>query len=129
MNWKLVLLLAAFGVVVGLALVLGWTAGIELWLWLAIAVICIIVLFRLAPAKLWLHGFFVRLIGGGVAPVIQFLLFARYVANNPVLQQEFAQVPGGLEPRYFVLLLAPVAGLVSGGVLAACVWVAAKIVM
>lgn len=128
MNWKLVLLLAAFGVVMGLASVLGWTAGIELWLWLAIAVICIIVLFRLAPAKLWLHGFFVGLIGGGVAPVIQFLLFATYVANNPELQQEFAQVPGGLEPRYFVLLLAPVAGLVSGGVLAAGVWVAAKVV-
>ncbi|HXH23882.1 MAG TPA: hypothetical protein VNI78_01460 [Vicinamibacterales bacterium] len=126
MKWKLVLLLAAFGVVMGLASVLGWTAGIELWLWLAIAVICIIVLLRLAPAKLWLHCFFVGLIGGGVAPVIQFALFASYVANNPELQQEFAQLPGWLEPRYFVLLLAPVAGLASGGVLAVGGLVAAK---
>jgi hypothetical protein len=36
MNWKLVVAVAAFGVVMGLASVLGWTDGLEGWLWLAI---------------------------------------------------------------------------------------------
>jgi hypothetical protein len=61
-----------------------------------------------------------------VAPLIQALLFGSYVANNSQLQEDVAQIPGVLEPRYFVLLLAPVTGLVSGAVLGTGAWLAAK---
>jgi len=128
MNWNIVLLLSGFGLAMGAASVLGLTTGIELWLWLAIGVICVAVLVRRVHRKAGLHGFFVGLIGGGIAPVVQFLMFPAYLANNPQLEGDFAQLPGGLEPRYFVLLLAPLAGLVSGAVLGAASWLVGRLV-
>lgn len=128
MNWKIVFLLSGFGLAMGAASVLGLTTGIELWLWLAIGVICVAVLLRRVHGKPGLHGFFVGLIGGGIAPVVQSLMFPTYMANNPELQANFAQVPGGLEPRYFVLLLAPVAGVVSGAVLGTASWLMGRLV-
>lgn len=128
MNWNIVFLLSGFGLAMGAASVLGLTTEIELWLWLAIGVICVAVLLRRVDRKPGLHGFFVGLIGGGMTPVVQFLTFPTYMANNPELAGDFAQVPGGLEPRYFVLLLAPVAGVVSGAVLGAASWLMGRLV-
>jgi hypothetical protein len=128
MNWSIVLLLSGFGLAMGAASVLGLTTGIELWLWLAIGVVCVTVLLRRVHRKVGLHGFLVGLIGGGIAPVVQFIMFPVYLANNPQLEGDFAQVPGGLEPRYLVLLLAPVAGLVSGAVLGAASWLVGRFV-
>jgi hypothetical protein len=128
MNWNIVLLLSGFGLTMGAASVLGLTTGIELWLWLAIGVICVAILVRRVHRKAGLHGFFVGLIGGSIAPVVQFLMFPAYLANNPQLEGDFAQLPGGLEPRYFVLLLAPLAGLGSGAVLGAASWLVGRLV-
>ncbi len=128
MKWRLVLSLAGFGVAMGVASVLGMTRGIEAWLWLAIALICGTLLAVRVESKPWFHGFCVGLIGGGVAPLIQFLFFSTYLANNPEIRRDMAQIPDGLDPRYFVLLLAPVAGLLSGVVLGTGTWAAARLV-
>jgi hypothetical protein len=74
MNWNLVLRLSGFGLAMGAASVLGLTAGIELWLRLAIGVLCVTVLLGRVRRKAGVHGFFVGLIGGGIAPVVQFLI-------------------------------------------------------
>jgi hypothetical protein len=122
MNWNIVLLLSGFGLPMGVASVLGLTTGIEPGLWLAIGVLCVAVLLRRVHEMVGRHGFFVGLIGVGMAPMDQFFMFPAYRAHNPHLDGEFAQLPGGLEPRYFVLLLAPVAGLVRWAVLGMASW-------
>jgi hypothetical protein len=69
MNWTLVALLSGCGVAMGVASVLGFTTGIEEWLWLAVGVISVAVLLRRRPLTLPLHAFLVGLVGGGLAPV------------------------------------------------------------
>ena len=46
MNWKLILSLASFGFVMGVASLFGYTHGIELYQWLAIAVVTVYVLVK-----------------------------------------------------------------------------------
>ena len=127
MNWKLIGLLAGFGVLMGVASVLGLTKGIEGLLWLVIGIICVLGIVSRAPTRSFLHGFLVGLIGGAVAPIIQFLFFAAYMANNPELSKRFAEIPGGMEAKYFFLMLTPVIGLGSGLVLGLVCWLVAKL--
>jgi hypothetical protein len=127
MNWKLIGLLCGFGVLMGGASVLGFTKGVEGLLWLVIGVICVWLIVWRAPVRFLPHGFFVGLIGGAVAPVIQFLFFSAYLANNPELATRFAEIPGGMEPRYFVLMLTPIIGLISGLMLGLACWLVAKL--
>jgi hypothetical protein len=127
MNWKLIGLLSGFGVLMGVTSVLGFTKGMEGLLWLAIAVICVFLIVWRAPIRFFLHGIFVGLIGGAVAPVIQFLFFSTYLANNPELATKFAEIPGGMEPSYFVLMLTPIIGVISGLVLGVACWLVAKL--
>jgi hypothetical protein len=126
MNWKLIAPLAGFGVLMGVASVLGFTAGIEGLLWLFIGLICVGAIVWKAPGRSFQHGFLVGLIGGAVAPLVQFLFFSTYIANNPELSARFSEIPGGLGARYFVLVLAPIIGLLSGFVLGLACWAAAK---
>jgi hypothetical protein len=128
MNWKLIGLLCGFGVLMGGASVLGLTKGMEGLLWLVIGVICVWLIVWRAPVRFFLHGFFVGLIGGAVAPVVQFLFFATYRANNPELATRFAEIPGGMEPKYFFLMLTPIIGLASALALGLVCWLAAKLI-
>ena len=127
MSWKLIGLLAGFGVLMGVASVLGFTAGTEGLLWLFIGLICVGVIVWKAPRRWFQHGFFVGLIGGAGAPLIQFLFFPSYMANNPELSTRFAEIPGGMNARYFVLVLAPIIGLIGGLVLGLVCWLVAKL--
>ena len=112
----------------GIASVLGFTAGIEGLLWLAIGLICVLVIVWRVPIRSFSHGLLVGLIGGVAAPLIQFLFFSAYMANNPELSNRFARIPGGMDARYFVVMLAPIIGLISGLVLGLVCWVAVKLV-
>ncbi len=127
MNWKLIGLLSGFGVLMGVASVLGFTAGIEGLLWLVIGLICMTAVVWKAPGRRFRHGFFVGLMGGTMAPLIQVLFFPTYLSNDPGLGTRFAEVPGGMDARYFVLLLAPVIGLVSGLALGMVCWTIAAL--
>lgn len=125
MNWKLVVSLSGLGVLMGGASVLGLTRGFEGVLWLVLAALATVVMVRRAQTRPLLHGFFVGFIGGGLAPVVQFLFFSTYLANNPEVAKQFSRVPSGLGAHYFVLILAPIIGLVSGVVLGLMCWLGA----
>lgn len=127
MNWKLVVSLSGLGVLMGSASVLGLTRGFEGVLWLVLAAVATGVIVRKAQTRPLLHGFFVGLIGGGLVPVVQFLFFSTYLANNPEVAEQFSRVPSGLGARYFVLILAPVIGLVSAVVLGLICWLGARL--
>jgi len=128
MNWKLIGLLCSGGICMGFATVLGLTKGIEGWLWLVLAAVCVWAIVRKARTSYFNHGFFTGLLGGGIAPVIQCLFFSTYLANNADLVAQLSQLPGGVTPRYFILAFAPVIGLVSGLTLGLACGLVAKLV-
>jgi hypothetical protein len=49
------------------------------------------------------------------------------LANNPEYAVQFNQMPAGMSPKFFVLMLTPVIAVVSGLLLGFFSWVAAKI--
>lgn len=127
MSWVLILALADLGLLMGVASVFGLTRGIEGALWLVIGIACSVVLGRKAPSRHFLHGFLVGLIGGALSPLVQATLFPTYAANNPEAMEQMAAIPGGVSPRLFFALLSPVIGLLSGLLLGALSWIAARV--
>lgn len=126
MNWNLILSLSCLGVAMGIASVLGWTGGLELYLWLGIYLFCAVWIARRSARRRFLHGFMTGLIAGGLASLVQSLLFSTYIAHNPQVAQNFKQIPGGIPPRLFFLVLAPVVGAVSGVGVGLLAWIAGK---
>ncbi|MGH9778755.1 MAG: hypothetical protein ACRD5I_10135 [Candidatus Acidiferrales bacterium] len=127
MNWKLILSLSGFGVLMGVLSVLGLVSRVEGWLWLAIGVFCAGWMGTQLPERRFWHGFLVGLIGGGAAPAIQALFFSTYVANNPEFNQAAAQLPPGISPIILTLVTIPLGGLLSGVVLGLLTMLAGKI--
>lgn len=127
MNWKLILSLSGFGVLMGVISVLGFTQGIEGWLWLAIGIFCAGWMGTKLAGRRFLHGFLTGLIGGAVAPVIQAMFFSTYVANNPEFMQAASQLPPGISPRLLLVVAIPVGGLLSGAVLGLLTMLAGRI--
>lgn len=126
MNWKLILILAALGAVMGLASVFGLTKGIELYLWILIALAVAVIVARKMRQRQFLHGFWVGIIGGAASPLIQAAMWTTYINNNPELAREFAQVPAAFDPRTFVLAASPLIAAFSGMVQGALAWTAGK---
>jgi hypothetical protein len=124
MNWKLIFMLSAFGVLMGVASVFGLTRGIEPLLWLVIWIFCAYWITRQARTKLFQHGFMVGLTTGLIALLIQVALFSTYAANNPEFNRE---VPGGWSARTLFLITTPFISVISGLVLGLLCWATGKI--
>ncbi len=127
MNWKLVFGLAGFGILMGLLSLFGYTEGIEWPLWLLIAVICAFVIAKVCPAKLFLTGLLVGLLDGVFNSIVQSLFVDTYLSHNARAAKGFGPIPGGLNPRIFVLIAGPFVGLLYGLVLGLFAWLAGKI--
>jgi hypothetical protein len=128
MNWKLVISLSAFGVVMGLASFFGVTKGFEPLIWPIIGIFCALWIARKAGQKYFLHGFFTGVIGGASAPLLQALFFSTYIANNPRAAEDLKQLPAGFSAQTFFFILVPIIALISGLMLGLLSWVAGRIV-
>lgn len=127
MNWKLILPLSGFGVLMGALSVLGYTQGIEGWLWLAISVFCAGWMGTQLAERRFRHGFLVGLIAAAVASAIQALFFSTYLANNPEFMRAAAALPPGFPLIAIPLIAIPVGGLLSGVVLGLLTLLAGKL--
>jgi hypothetical protein len=126
MNWKLILSLSGFGVIMGALSVLGWTRGVEGWLWLAIGIFCAGWMGTQLAERRFLHGFLVGLIGGAASSLIQTIFFSTYLANNPEFSQAAAQLPPGIPLILIPIIAIPIGGLFSGVVLGLLTMLAGK---
>jgi hypothetical protein len=128
LDWRLVLSLSLFGPAMGLASILGWTGSLEGPLWAVIALLAAFAISREAPGRHFLHGLLTGAIGGTSAPLLQSLMFKAYLDNNPALAADFGRMQIGMDPRLFVLALAPMIGIVSGLVLGLLTLLAGRVI-
>lgn len=124
MNGKLIFALSMFGLAMGIATVFVIPSQIEPLFWLAIFVICAIIIAKKAPSRPFLHGLLTSLLNSVWITGAHVLLFDAYVANHA--REAAMMANSSMAPRTMMLLTGPVIGLVSGIILGLFAVVATK---
>jgi hypothetical protein len=116
MDWKVIIILSAIGLIMGLLSVKGFTQKLEPFLWLLFGIATSLVLSKNIDNKTFLHGLLIGLSWGIINGLTQSVFFDTYLSNNPQLQQNFSKT-SFMQPKYFVLVTGPIIGLITGLVL------------
>lgn len=127
MSLPFILLLMLFGLAMGSATLVGAIPkGVELPLWLVIAVTAAILIGRAPIRRRFLTGFLGGLLAGLGSPVVILLFFDAYLRNNPSASQAFATLPATMSPRLFLAALGPIIAIVYGLCIGLLAWGAGK---
>jgi hypothetical protein len=98
MNWSLILILAAIGVILSALIVFGILPA-TIWLSLGFVLIAAVVIGHQVSHKIFLHGFLTAVIWSVIGGALQFIFWDKFMANNPQVQAKMAQVPEGMDIR------------------------------
>jgi hypothetical protein len=128
MNWKLILQLSLFGLVMAFATVFWIPTTIEPVFWLIIFILCAYFIAKRSPGKHFLHGFLVSLVNCVWITTVHVSLYSAYMANHPEMAEMSARMPLPDHPRLMMALTGPVFGVISGLVLGLFSFLAGKIV-
>ncbi len=115
MNWKVIFTLACFGILMGVASLFGLThMPVEPILWFLIALFSAYWIAENTPAKPFMHGLVAGVFIGVFNSVIQSAFFEMYLSHNPMAEEGFRQIPGGIPVRLFPLMVGPAIGVAYG---------------
>ena len=114
-DGRLVLALSMFGLAMGILTVFLIPSPVEPFLWLAIFVVCALLIARRAPSRPFLHGLLTGLLNSVWVTAAHLLLAGIYLSRHPSEAGMMAGSP--LPPRVMMLLTGPLIGLASGIVL------------
>ena len=128
MNWKLILQLSLFGLVMGVATVFFISSSVEPFCWLIVFLISAYVIARGARERPFLHGVCVGLANSVWVTGAHILLVNQYLARHPREAAMMNTMPMPTHPRIMMALTGPVIGLVSGIVLGIFAVVATRLV-
>ncbi len=127
-DWRLVLGLSMFGLVMAFATVFVIPSTVEPIFWLAIFVVCAWVIAKKAPGRPFLHGFLVSLANCVWITGAHMALAGSYLERHANEAAMMAKMPMPDSPRLMMLMTGPVVGIVSGIVLGLFAFVASKLV-
>lgn len=113
MNWKTILLLSLFAILMGVLSVFGVIPDFEWLMWLVIAIVSGYVLNKQTKKLLFTHAVVTGIIMGVFNAVIQSVLFDTYLLTDPQIEG-LSQWPTTIEPQYFLLIAGPFIGIVYG---------------
>lgn len=125
LDFKLILALSMFGLAMGVATVFVISSKVEPICWLAIFVLCAIVIAKRRTSHFFWHGFLVSVVNSIWITVAHVLLFESYIATHAAEAAMASGMP--LPPRAMMLVTGPVIGVISGLVLGLFAFVASKL--
>lgn len=128
MNWRLVLQLSLFGLVMGVATVFFISSSVEPFCWLVVFLVSAYAIARGAPARPFAHGVSVGLANSVWVTAAHVLLVNQYLARHAREAAMMSSMPMPDNPRLMMAIMGPVIGLVSGVVLGVFAIVAVKLV-
>ena len=128
LDFKLILQLSLFGLLMGVATVFVIPSNIEPLFWVTIFVACAVLIARSRSDKHFLHGFSVSLVNCVWITGAHILLFQSYLERHPQEAEMMTKMPLPDSPRLMMLMTGPVVGIISGLVLGLFAFVAGKIV-
>jgi hypothetical protein len=114
MNWKIVLLLSLFGVVVGFAGVYGLSGPGELVLWIIVFLIYAIVIGKRLESDFFVHALLAAILAGLWVGIIHAAFIKTYVAHNAQLRAGRSMMPKTAHPRLIMVMIGPFIGAVTG---------------
>jgi thiamine transporter ThiT len=115
MNWKLIISLSLFGVVMGGLSLFGYTQhGIEPVLWILTGLFFSYLIAKYAPKRVFMHGLWVGILEGIIKSIITFAGWNTYIQHNNM--EAFSQ-PAPLSANLFTLIIGIVIGSVYGVIL------------
>jgi hypothetical protein len=126
MNWKLIVALSGFALVMALGTVFVIPPKIEPVLWLVIFVVCAWLIAKNAPGKPFLHGLGLGLVNCVWVTTAHIAFASTYLAGHP---DEAKMAANMSSPRLMMALTGPLIGVVSGvvlGLFALVAWKLAK---
>jgi len=130
MNWKIIIQLSIFGLIMAFGTVSLIPQKIEPVFWLVIFVFCAFVIAKVCAARYFLHGFLVSMFNCVWIVAVHVFYYKNYTANHPDMASMAKNMPAALanHPRLSMVIFGPIFGILSGIVLGLFSFVASKIV-
>ena len=129
MNWRLIFTLSGFGIAMGLATVYFISSNLEPFCWLVIFAFCGYMIAKHCNEKYFLNGFCVSLVNAVWITSAHILLYKTYIAHHPSEAAMMANVHArNATPQLLMLVMGPVAGIISGIVLGSFAFIASRMV-
>lgn len=124
MKWKTVLSLSLLGVLMGVLSILGYTKGIEWYLWGIIAVISAVIINK-SGGNIFGNSVMSGLLMGVLKSIVILVFLAKYVENNPGVTSDDQGVPfAAIEVS--LLVMGTIISLVYGLFIALLTWIFSK---
>ncbi|OCX50853.1 hypothetical protein BEL04_19185 [Mucilaginibacter sp. PPCGB 2223] len=121
MNWKLIVQLSLFGLIMAFGTISLIPDKIEPFFWLVIFAFCAFVIARACTGKYFMHGFWVSIFNCVWITTVHFIFFTTYAQNHPDMVIHW-------HPRLAMVLMGPVVGIVCGLILGLFALIASKLV-
>jgi len=128
MDWKLIVLLSGFGLMMAFATVFVIPSNMEPAYWLVIFLVCAYLIARRAPGRHFLHGLCVSLVNSVWITAAHVILFGQYMASHPQEAAMMKSMPVPESPRLMMVLFGPIFGSIFGLILGLFAFLAGKFV-
>jgi len=130
MNWRLILGLSVFGLLMAFGTVYFISSKIEPYCWLIIFAISAYSIAKNAEEKYFLHGLLVSLANCVWITGIHMILSAEYIAHHTDEAKQYVKMSAqtGLTITQTMLIMGPIIGIMSGLVLGLLAFVASRFV-
>lgn len=114
MNWKLILLLSLFGIVLAFAGVLGLPGRYEAIIWLIVFIIYAVIIVRKTTGKYFLHAFLTSIINGVWIGIIHAAFMSTYLGNHQVIRGIYKTMPLSYHRRIMTVIMGLALGIIMG---------------
>lgn len=127
MNWRTVVELSLFGLVIGIGTVFVIPSTVEPLLWIVVFVASAYVIARRCPGQEFVHGLLVGIANSVWVTAAHVVFFVRYLANHPQEAAMMSSMPFPDSPRLMMSMVGPVIGVVSGALIGLLALLARKL--
>jgi len=130
MNWKLLLTLSLFGLIMAAATVSLIPEKTEPAFWLVIFIFCAYIIAKRCTGRYFLHGFVLSLLNSIWITAIHIIYWSTYMHNHADMDPAKMHIPASMwmHPRRFTLITGPIFGVIFGLVQGLFAFIASKIV-
>lgn len=111
-NWKLILLLSLFGLMMGLVSISFASSNIEPLLWFIIFPICAFIIAKKSPGRYFLHGVFLGILNSIWITVVHIIFLDAYIKHHP--DEATMIINSTNSPIIVMLVTGLIVGVVSG---------------